>query len=193
KWIEDGLINEKVAFISFNEFTDLEQLDTGGFGSIVKATWLKTGECIVFKTLVNTNTFRQDTFIDGYPPPFKDKNSGTISAIIINNKARENTIPDTPINYESLYKKCWDQEPEQRPTITEILEEFLRMKFVNKPIKSNNLFGLFNNKLNNKVKVIHFNELIDLKPLDEGAFGSIIKATWSKKNNYIVCKKLKRK
>ncbi|CAG8480839.1 15233_t:CDS:2 [Funneliformis mosseae] len=121
-----------------------------------------------------------------------DKNSATICAIIINNKARENTIPDTPIDYENLYKKCWDQEPEQRPTITEILEEFSRMSFINKPIKMNiNMIELINNKLNNKVKIIHFNELIELKPLDEGAFGSIIKATWSKTNNYIVCKKLK--
>ncbi|CAG8736884.1 15382_t:CDS:2, partial [Funneliformis mosseae] len=40
--------------------------------------------------------------------------------------------------------------------------------------------------LNNKVKVIHFDELIDLKPLDEGGFGSIIKVTWSKATNYAV-------
>src|SRR4051794_16965456 len=46
------------------------------------------------------------------------------------------------------------------------------------------------NKLNNKVKVIHFDELIDLKLLDEGSFGSIIKAIWSKTNNYTVCKRL---
>ncbi|CAG8572236.1 706_t:CDS:2 [Funneliformis mosseae] len=66
-------------------------------------------------------------------------------------------------------------EPEQRPTITEILEEFSKMSLINKPIKS---------------KVIHFDELIDLEPLGEGGFGSIIKATRSKTNNYTVCKKL---
>ncbi|CAG8487439.1 8731_t:CDS:2, partial [Funneliformis mosseae] len=52
------------------------------------------------------------------------------------------------------------------------------------------MFELINNKLNNKVKVIHFDELNDLKPIDEGGFGSIIKATWSKTNNYVACKKL---
>ncbi|CAI2200405.1 18261_t:CDS:2, partial [Funneliformis geosporum] len=49
---------------------------------------------------------------------------------------REATITDTPKDYEKLYKKCWDQEPKQRPIITEILEEFSMMKFINKPIKN---------------------------------------------------------
>ena len=52
------------------------------------------------------------------------------------------------------------------------------------------MFEFINDKLNNKVKVIPFDDLIDLKPLDKGGFGSILKATWSKTNDYIICKKL---
>ncbi|CAG8663090.1 548_t:CDS:2, partial [Funneliformis mosseae] len=49
------------------------------------------------------------------------------------------------------------------------MEDFSKTSFINIPIKDNrNLFELINNKLNNKIKVIHFDELIDLKPLDEG-------------------------
>ncbi|PKY30028.1 hypothetical protein RhiirB3_485300 [Rhizophagus irregularis] len=48
-------------------------------------------------------------------------------------------IPDTPKEYEKLYKNCWNQEPEQRPTIKEVLDEFEGMGFginvVNKLIK----------------------------------------------------------
>ncbi len=65
----------------------------------------------------------------GYPP-FKDiiRNNNMISlAIDINNGVREVTIPDTPKDYEELYKKCWNQEPEQRPTIKQVLEEFSKM------------------------------------------------------------------
>ncbi len=64
----------------------------------------------------------------GYPP-FKDKVNNTIVHAIVNNKARENTILNTPKDYEILYKKCWNQEPEQRPAIEEILEEFSNMDF----------------------------------------------------------------
>ncbi len=65
----------------------------------------------------------------GYPP-FKDDNSNPIAlAISINNGFRETTVPDTPKEYEKLYKNCWNQEPEQRPTINEVLNEFEKMGF----------------------------------------------------------------
>ncbi|PKY14621.1 kinase-like protein [Rhizophagus irregularis] len=42
---------------------------------------------------------------------------------------REIPIPETPKEYEELYIKCWDQEPKQRPTISEVLKEFEKMGF----------------------------------------------------------------
>ncbi len=67
----------------------------------------------------------------GYPP-FKDKfdNRHAMILAIVNNKIREEAIPKTPKEYEELYKKCWNQEPEQRPTIEEISKEFLKMDFI---------------------------------------------------------------
>ena len=50
----------------------------------------------------------------GYPP-FKNKfnnNHNAIAHAIVNNKAREVPILNTPEDYEKLYKKCWNQEPE---------------------------------------------------------------------------------
>jgi hypothetical protein len=41
-----------------------------------------------------------------------------------------------------------------------------------------------------KVKFIPFNQLKDPKPLDEGGFGYVVQATWTKTRNYIVYKKL---
>ncbi len=66
----------------------------------------------------------------GYPP-FKDKfnNDNAIRNAIVYHKAREDTISNTPKDYEVLYKKCWNQEPEQRPVIEKILKEFSKMNF----------------------------------------------------------------
>ncbi len=66
----------------------------------------------------------------GYPP-FKDKfnNDYAIRIAIVCHKAREDIILNTPKDYEILYKKCWNQEPEQRPVIEEILKEFSKMNF----------------------------------------------------------------
>ncbi|CAB5365427.1 unnamed protein product [Rhizophagus irregularis] len=62
-------------------------------------------------------------------------------AFEINNGVREVTIPDTPIEYEGLYKNCWNQAPEQRPTTNKVLDEFEKMGFGintrNKSIKNN--------------------------------------------------------
>ena len=63
----------------------------------------------------------------GYPP-FKDSDKFAL-VFAINNGVREVAIPNTPNEYEELYKNCWNQEPEQRPTINEILDEFKRMGF----------------------------------------------------------------
>ena len=67
----------------------------------------------------------------GYPP-FKDcvnNNDKFALALAINNGTREITISDTPKEYEELYKNCWNQEPEKRPTTNKILEEFAIMGF----------------------------------------------------------------
>ncbi|GBC21857.2 kinase-like domain-containing protein [Rhizophagus irregularis DAOM 181602=DAOM 197198] len=66
----------------------------------------------------------------GYPP-FKDNDNKIALAVSISNGAREVTIPGTPKEYENLYKNCWNQEPEQRSSINEILGEFERMGFGN--------------------------------------------------------------
>ncbi|GBC26213.2 kinase-like domain-containing protein [Rhizophagus irregularis DAOM 181602=DAOM 197198] len=64
----------------------------------------------------------------GYPP-FKDHDNKVALAISINTGIREVAVPNTPDDYEKLYKNCWNQEPEQRPNINEVLDEFERMDF----------------------------------------------------------------
>ncbi|RIA94153.1 kinase-like domain-containing protein [Glomus cerebriforme] len=64
----------------------------------------------------------------GYPP-FKENDNKVALAISINTGIREVTIPNTPSEYEKLYKDCWNQEPKQRPTINKVLNEFEKMGF----------------------------------------------------------------
>ncbi len=62
-------------------------------------------------------------------PPFENKfiNMNAL-ALAINNGIREDTIKGTPKHYKKLYKKCWGQIPEQRPTVEEVLKEFSKMR-----------------------------------------------------------------
>ena len=85
----------------------------------------------------------------GYPP-FKDsvtKNDKLALALAIKNGTCEDTIPDTPKEYEELYKICWDKEPDLRPSISKVLYEFAQMGFgintKNELIGGMYLFNLF--------------------------------------------------
>ncbi|PKY47697.1 hypothetical protein RhiirA4_463034 [Rhizophagus irregularis] len=80
----------------------------------------------------------------GYPP-FKDSDDKVALGFAINNGTREIEIPGTPIEYENLYKNCWNQEPGQRPVIYEILNEFKRMNVGIESIKEVDLDSQHNN------------------------------------------------
>ncbi|CAB4417629.1 unnamed protein product [Rhizophagus irregularis] len=62
-------------------------------------------------------------------PPFEDCLTENEKVALICAGKREIPIPETPKEYEELYIKCWDQEPKQRPTISEVLKEFEKMGF----------------------------------------------------------------
>ncbi|CAI2181586.1 8671_t:CDS:2, partial [Funneliformis geosporum] len=65
----------------------------------------------------------------GHPPFSEYNNDMSMIIAIVNKITREDVVPNTPEDYEKLYKKCWSQEPEQRPTIIEVLEVFSKMGF----------------------------------------------------------------
>ncbi|KAF0559882.1 kinase-like protein [Gigaspora margarita] len=54
--------------------------------------------------------------------PFANAISGLAILIQTLKGYREQPIPGTPIDYVKLYKKCWNAEPNERPTISQILD-----------------------------------------------------------------------
>jgi hypothetical protein len=56
----------------------------------------------------------------GYPPFLNIPNH--ILSVKIVNGFREEPITNTPLAYESLYEKCWDDDPNLRPTIDEVFD-----------------------------------------------------------------------
>ncbi|RIA96744.1 kinase-like domain-containing protein, partial [Glomus cerebriforme] len=85
----------------------------------------------------------------GYPPFIKCTSDSDRAALgyAINSGTREVTIPNTPNEYAKLYISCWDQEPKQRPTINDVLDEFKRMGFgisakIKEPVKDRNSLTL---------------------------------------------------
>ncbi|PKC13685.1 kinase-like protein [Rhizophagus irregularis] len=60
KWIKEALVNRIVNSISYKELKNPESLDKGGFGHIMKATWTKSNNYVVYKRLTNTIAVKHD-------------------------------------------------------------------------------------------------------------------------------------
>ncbi|CAB4439511.1 unnamed protein product [Rhizophagus irregularis] len=44
------------------------------------------------------------------------------SSVEISQGLRETVVPDTPEEYVKIYTKCWDGEPDNRPTIYQVVD-----------------------------------------------------------------------
>src|SRR5207248_605756 len=63
----------------------------------------------------------------GYPPYSKFQQSDQLRYDIING-LREESVVNTPIKYQQIYQKCWEQDPDQRPNISDIFEDLNQLK-----------------------------------------------------------------
>ncbi|PKY51973.1 hypothetical protein RhiirA4_495361 [Rhizophagus irregularis] len=66
----------------------------------------------------------------GYPAYSKFQQSDQLRYDIING-LREETVGNTPVKYQWLYQKCWEQDPDQRLNISEVLEILDQLTEVN--------------------------------------------------------------
>ncbi|GES87937.1 kinase-like domain-containing protein [Rhizophagus clarus] len=54
-------------------------------------------------------------------PPFDGETSVDLAMKILQG-GREKIVPNTPVDYENLYIECWNGEPENRPSMNEVVE-----------------------------------------------------------------------
>ncbi|GBC06539.1 hypothetical protein RclHR1_00690029 [Rhizophagus clarus] len=54
-------------------------------------------------------------------PPFENVNNPHVLPMQISKGLRETPIPNTPKDYEKIYTDCWKHEPDDRPTILEVV------------------------------------------------------------------------
>ncbi|PKC58837.1 kinase-like protein [Rhizophagus irregularis] len=72
-------------------------------------------------------------------PPFNNNEDLILLRINLICGAREVSIPDTPIEYLNLYKSCWDNIPDLRPSIKQVFNKLGKMlNFPNDTIYDDN-------------------------------------------------------
>ncbi|GBC47620.2 kinase-like domain-containing protein [Rhizophagus irregularis DAOM 181602=DAOM 197198] len=99
---------------------------------------------------------------NGKPPFYVEGESYDCSlAFQIVQGHRETTVPDTPIEYVKLYTECWDDNPDNRPSIQEVVER---------------LDGIINQKTENideKTDQSFTNKNIVLNSIEESSHGEL--------------------
>ncbi|KAF0501387.1 kinase-like protein [Gigaspora margarita] len=110
-------------------------------------------------------------------PPFQSFELEASIVVHIFQGNRETPIEGTPSEYTNLYVKCWDSDPDKRPTIKSV-DETLN-KFNPKPEKPTpqpSKGWLDDAILNQQIKYYDYNEFSNLKKIGEGMFGSVYKS-----------------
>ena len=51
-WVKNAIQEETIKYIEWNELTAISGVGSGNFGSVFKALWSKTNDCVVFKKLL---------------------------------------------------------------------------------------------------------------------------------------------
>ncbi|CAB4395988.1 unnamed protein product [Rhizophagus irregularis] len=68
----------------------------------------------------------------GQPPFYAEGEEYDVSLILeISQGLRETIVPDTPEEYVKIYTNCWDGEPDNRPTIYQVVD-LLKAMFITK-------------------------------------------------------------
>ena len=87
--------------------------------------------------------------------------------------------------------ECWQDDPNSRPDIQQVVSTLQQLKSSQMLSEDNNAIKWIKDALKNKtVNSIPFNQLKNSEPINKGGFGCIMKAIWTKTNNYVVYKKL---
>ncbi|KAF0458578.1 kinase-like protein [Gigaspora margarita] len=60
-------------------------------------------------------------------PPFETINDGYAITIHVYKGGREKPVQGTPLQYEKLYKECWDDDPEKRPSAKLVIERLSQL------------------------------------------------------------------
>ncbi|GBB98790.1 hypothetical protein RclHR1_03320016 [Rhizophagus clarus] len=66
--LDKFIITRRLKWVPYKQFQDVEYLDKGGFGTIYKAIWLKSGEnkAVVLKCLNNSNENNLNKNLDNF-------------------------------------------------------------------------------------------------------------------------------
>ncbi|KAG9299656.1 hypothetical protein G9A89_020827 [Geosiphon pyriformis] len=103
-------------------------------------------------------------------PPFRGLPKDVVAYKAITGE-REKPIPGTPPEYMQLYQRCWDEQPEQRPSIEEVLKALVEMS-ENSNVKRSHDIIIVDEKFSTKDNFIYYEPINDEDSLPSLSYGA---------------------
>ncbi|GBC15199.2 kinase-like domain-containing protein [Rhizophagus irregularis DAOM 181602=DAOM 197198] len=280
-WIEEAIVKEHLKYYEYNQFNDIQQIGSGGFGKVYRAKW-KNFEHLALKSFINpeSNTVKEivreiklqrdadysnniirfhgiskfksenrmnymlvieyadggtlrnylkKSFTDltwnnkynlayqlacgvsclhnegivhndlhsGQRPFYVEDEEYDIGLVLeISQGFRETPVTGTPEDYVNLYTKCWDGEPDNRPTIYQVVD-WLK---TNVP---DNFESQTNENTNERIDWIEkaieeeylqyydYKQFSDIRQVGTGGFGTVFRANLKNSEQQFALKSFK--
>ncbi|CAB4476387.1 unnamed protein product [Rhizophagus irregularis] len=261
-WIEEAIVKEHLKYYEYNQFNDIQQIGSGGFGKVYRAKW-KNFEHLALKSFINpeSNTVKEivreiklqrdadysnniirfhgiskfksenrmnymlelsimtctraiepryplneksDIYsigvllweISSGQPPFKDGQYDIGLVLNIMQGLRETPVTGTPEDYIKLYTECWNIEPDNRPTIYQVVDWL-------KTNVSDNFESQTNENTNERIDWIEkaieeeylqyydYKQFSDIRQVGTGGFGTVFRANLKNSEQQFALKSFK--
>ncbi|CAB5364483.1 unnamed protein product [Rhizophagus irregularis] len=146
-WIEEAIVKEQLKLYEYNQFKIVcelkNQRKVDFLDNIIRCHGITKfesdqiayavsclhSEGIIHRDLhsdnilVHQNMIKLADFGLGQPPFYVENEEYDVGlAVEISQGLREIVVPDTPVEYVKIYTKCWDGEPDNRPTIYQVVD-----------------------------------------------------------------------
>ncbi|CAB4434796.1 unnamed protein product [Rhizophagus irregularis] len=143
-WIEEAVDKEHIKYYEYKEFSNFQEIGTGGFGKVLDNVTVKE---IVRELKIQREVDYHDNIIrchgitkfesadyhinNNYMLVMEYANSACAVSCLhkeeiihcdLHSGLRETVVPHTPEEYVKIYTKCWDGEPDNRPIIYKVVD-----------------------------------------------------------------------
>ncbi|CAB4377186.1 unnamed protein product [Rhizophagus irregularis] len=140
-WIEEAISKKHIKY-EYEYFYNIKEIGSGGFGKVCRAKWKHSNKYLALKSFYNFNDAIVKEVVHELPiKKMKIANQKIIcwesfTAICtpywstlweISSGLRETIVPNTPVEYSNLYIECWDNDPDNRPTISQVVDKLKSM------------------------------------------------------------------
>ncbi|RIB11725.1 kinase-like domain-containing protein [Gigaspora rosea] len=117
-------------------------------------------------------------------------------AIQIFNDVREKAVEGTPLQYEKLYKECWDVDPDKRPEINDVVNLLSQLKMPQPTkfcddMKESLRKSLKKAASDHIINFYDYSEFSNFTKIAEGYFSLVHKCEWKEHGLTIALKYLK--